>query len=1849
MTFSSGFILAIVFIASGTLSDPSRRLNPTRPKAFDYAADAEIVVGELHHNFSCDGREYGYYADQGQQCQVFHICMPVKTATGRILDTFQFSFFCPSQTRFSQDSRTCISEAQAYPCHKAHTLYDLNKAIGHRPNKKKRPVNLKDAVHSNVKTNIQFTQSTSLPFSDGDTTATTFLKDSFDDASFALENIDELSVGLSVQDGVLPVHTDSTVTIGSPAVAVPPVGTLGRTTSFSGGFQSPSTAAPSVGNFVSNDLSEHLQAPEFVIPPGSQIISTKSLQHQDVLSGQSQTDGFVNTASSGNAKTSRINVSTHGSSGFSNTGSSPQAPSLTSPSVLSTIPSIGTTPFIHSVESTTPHSSFTTNEDFAFSRASSVNQDSQVNSQFNSITVNNRGNSLPSTESSVSLNVVATGGNTVRGSSQQDTSRFSNSHTLEAASLSSTGTSTSSASRGSTGTSTSSANRGSTGTSTFSASRGSTGTSTSSANRGSTGTSTFSASRGSTGTSTSSASRGSTGTSTFSASRGSTGTSTSAISGNIGTTTSSDGRGGTGTPTSSVSRESTGTATFLTSRGSTGTTTSSASRESTGTATFLTSGGSTGTTASLASGGSTGISTSSGSRGSTGASTFSTGRESTGTATSSANRGSTRTSTSSVSGGSTGTFTSSVSSGSTGTSTPSVSSGQISTFASRARAHAAQSISQHQASQSSGQGSQSFSFSHTHGNDRGTSSQPVITSHQAVTSTPQSFATTSSPVPSLSQQFTPPPITHALGTSIPRQIPGFSSGINRKNVGIQNEQEDFSNQGLSTLSSFPTTTEYFEEGGEFHTTVVTETPFESSKARVGGNNIQSPNLQTVGSVSNRGSARKVAVQRRPIQQASVDQVSNTVSNVQRTVSVNAGNINSLNSFSNNNRATTTFDQSSSHGSVTQSPFSHSVSSQRATTPSLSISTTHQNTISSVDNEQIVVNSQNELQETQNSLGGNSQAISVSNSAVRGSTTSRLSSRNRGNQLSSSRGLRTQITTTGSRSPDVVAQTSGTINVNRGSVNGISSQSTSVTGERADLDVERSSGVAAQTFGTGSVGRGTVNRIPAQSIDVTEGRASLNAERSSGVVAQTSGSVSVNRGSINRASSQSIDVTKENEALNTIPINRGSPRRTSQTIVENKTPRPVTSNRGSRKFQPSPYLLQSAGFQNPQWQPTQSQNVPHRNSVSRSHSRSRNGNASSNLQTSSVNQGDNGNDSPTTVVASNSISNIQLSSQNRNVNSNIQTSSINQGNNENDSSGTVVQDPSLSTSFDNARVSTTDISHGIVSDVEISKQTHNSVSHDISKEDVAITATTFKPVTQGFIQSRSRGRAFSPQGSSNNLLSSQPTRSRQSSYGTSSAITTESSLTSQYGSSQALSKSHSVTSHVTTPASRQRFTTSVATTPIPRRQTVTSNPNSSRHTVSSHSFSRSNSATSSVTSEEDIHNEGARKVIKKKIIVNGRPGSRKSHEPTVSVPNEDSQQETQNDEEEKKRQRALDALQRFSPGFANANLLAFRVIPNGAKKNIPQVTTTEATIQQTSKPQNSFNNQRRGGTRARFTTTAAPITTTQISQVRSRTSSRRFSRPVTQTSTTAKPIPTTLSPNNLGTSSRRIVNEQKSGISVNSASSQTSGSASISSSTTTNSRNRGSAKFTSSEINSRRRILKKVTPLSETPETPKNIDSSLSSFGSSSKISSSSQTTSASQEKHESQFSTHAGQPLEKPSGNLRVVGTSIASSVSSDLGSERSKSLASSSLSSSSSSSSRSRFNSRARSSSTSRNTSNIVSKQESIDEPLTDLELEALSALAQVNSAFSNAAKSQSKHISSSRGTSRRTSSSSRSRSRTL
>lgn len=94
--------------------------------AYHFPIDYEFILqAPLVTSFSCEGRPYGYYADQENNCQIFHVCFPEVNDLGETVRYHQWSFICGNATIFSQQSLSCTSPEDAFPCDQADTLYEL--------------------------------------------------------------------------------------------------------------------------------------------------------------------------------------------------------------------------------------------------------------------------------------------------------------------------------------------------------------------------------------------------------------------------------------------------------------------------------------------------------------------------------------------------------------------------------------------------------------------------------------------------------------------------------------------------------------------------------------------------------------------------------------------------------------------------------------------------------------------------------------------------------------------------------------------------------------------------------------------------------------------------------------------------------------------------------------------------------------------------------------------------------------------------------------------------------------------------------------------------------------------------------------------------------------------------------------------------------------------------------------------------------------------------------------------------------------------------------------------------------------------------------------------------------------------------------------------------------------------------------------------------------------------------------------------------------------------------------------------------------------------------------------------
>ncbi|XP_012273855.1 uncharacterized protein LOC105696188 [Orussus abietinus] len=120
-------LLCIVTVLPFPQEGRSKRILPVFAKksgGLILPSNATAIRDNIVDTFSCQGRIYGYYADVENECQVFHVCLPqVRTA-------IRWSFICPAETVFNQETFVCTRTDYSIPCDESEKFYQLNEEIG---------------------------------------------------------------------------------------------------------------------------------------------------------------------------------------------------------------------------------------------------------------------------------------------------------------------------------------------------------------------------------------------------------------------------------------------------------------------------------------------------------------------------------------------------------------------------------------------------------------------------------------------------------------------------------------------------------------------------------------------------------------------------------------------------------------------------------------------------------------------------------------------------------------------------------------------------------------------------------------------------------------------------------------------------------------------------------------------------------------------------------------------------------------------------------------------------------------------------------------------------------------------------------------------------------------------------------------------------------------------------------------------------------------------------------------------------------------------------------------------------------------------------------------------------------------------------------------------------------------------------------------------------------------------------------------------------------------------------------------------------------------------------------------
>ncbi|XP_076034948.1 uncharacterized protein LOC143021397 [Oratosquilla oratoria] len=130
----NAFILALLVgvAAAQEFAPPIQRFDGIINGQFEplnLPAGASLLLGSIDTSFACGDRPYGFYADQGNGCRVFHVCNPYLFEDGHI-ETVQYSFMCGEGTIFDQSELACVEQFAAISCTESFFFYSRNEAFG---------------------------------------------------------------------------------------------------------------------------------------------------------------------------------------------------------------------------------------------------------------------------------------------------------------------------------------------------------------------------------------------------------------------------------------------------------------------------------------------------------------------------------------------------------------------------------------------------------------------------------------------------------------------------------------------------------------------------------------------------------------------------------------------------------------------------------------------------------------------------------------------------------------------------------------------------------------------------------------------------------------------------------------------------------------------------------------------------------------------------------------------------------------------------------------------------------------------------------------------------------------------------------------------------------------------------------------------------------------------------------------------------------------------------------------------------------------------------------------------------------------------------------------------------------------------------------------------------------------------------------------------------------------------------------------------------------------------------------------------------------------------------------------
>jgi len=119
-------VLVLVGVAAALKGLRLRR--DSSPLRFELPSNASLVLGGIQTGFDCGDLPYGYYADEANNCAIYHVCLPYIEED--LYVTRHFSFMCGEGTVFDQERLVCDYPENSVACQESTSFRRSNEYFG---------------------------------------------------------------------------------------------------------------------------------------------------------------------------------------------------------------------------------------------------------------------------------------------------------------------------------------------------------------------------------------------------------------------------------------------------------------------------------------------------------------------------------------------------------------------------------------------------------------------------------------------------------------------------------------------------------------------------------------------------------------------------------------------------------------------------------------------------------------------------------------------------------------------------------------------------------------------------------------------------------------------------------------------------------------------------------------------------------------------------------------------------------------------------------------------------------------------------------------------------------------------------------------------------------------------------------------------------------------------------------------------------------------------------------------------------------------------------------------------------------------------------------------------------------------------------------------------------------------------------------------------------------------------------------------------------------------------------------------------------------------------------------------